>query len=69
MLDSFNKYICSTCKSKICERGIVAVRYKDIRQIRCTDYEKDESKIKGYIRPKQRTANQLKSLMGFKQNY
>ena len=32
-------------------------------------YEKDENKVKGYEKPKTRTAKQKKALMGFTQEY
>lgn len=68
MLESYKKYMCSTCKAK-CDKGIVIVNYNGTKQARCTDYKKDESKIEKYKRQEQRTAKQLKSIMGFKQNY
>lgn len=45
MINSFQKYMCSTC------------------------YKKDENKVKGYEKPKTRTAKQKKALMGFTQEY
>lgn len=63
MINAFNKYLCSTCKSKLCDKGIVIVRYKDIRLAKCTDYEKDETKVQGYKKPEEITANKSKALM------
>lgn len=38
----FKKEVCSHCKNKECERGIVAVRYKDGLQMKCLDYIRNE---------------------------
>lgn len=37
--------------------------------MKCADYEKDETKIQGYVRPEYRTARQRRALMGFTQEY
>lgn len=62
MIQAFNKYICSTCKAK-CDKGIVIVNYNGTKQARCTDYEKDETKIQGYKRAEEITAKKHKALM------
>lgn len=63
MIKTFNKYICSTCKAKYCDKGIVVVNFNGIKQARCTDYEKDESKIEGYKKTEEITAKKSKALM------
>lgn len=67
MIDSFSKYICSNCKGQ-CDKGIVIVEYNGIIQARCIDYEK-KNEVEGYVKPKERTAKQIKPLMRFTQEY
>ena len=72
MINSFQKYMCSTCKSKTCDKGIALIKLDNMIIAKCTDYEKDEkneNKLKGYEKPKTRTAKQKKALMGFTQEY
>lgn len=69
MINSFQKYMCETCKNKTCGKGIALIKLDNMIIAKCTDYEKDENKIKGYKKPKERTAKQKKSLMGFTQEY
>lgn len=69
MINSFKKYLCSTCKNKTCDKGIALIKLDNTIIAKCTDYEKDSEKIKGYERQKTRTAKQKKSLMGFTQEY
>ena len=69
MIETLNKYLCSTCKSKCCDKGIVIIRYEDIKVAKCSDYEKDETKVKGFERQYGRTAKQIKPLMRFRQEY
>lgn len=69
MINSFQKYMCSTCKSKMCDKGITLIKLDNMIIAKCTDYEKDENKVKGYEKPKIRTAKQKKALMGFTQEY
>lgn len=69
MINSFQKYMCSTCKSKVCDKGIALIKLDNMIIAKCTDYEKDENKVKGYEKPKIRTAKQKKALMGFTQEY
>lgn len=66
MQELINEYVitfCSTCKAKECDKGIVYISYidkdtnKEIKMAKCVDYEKDETKIKGYVKPLERTAN------------
>lgn len=63
IIQQFVKNICPYCKGK-CEKGIVIVLD---RSARCVDYEKGE--VKGYERPLERTTKQIKSIMGFTQEY
>lgn len=63
MLESFKKYICSTCKEKYCDKGIVTINCNGIKQAKCTDYERDESKIKRYKKAEEITAKKSKALM------
>ena len=44
------KELCNYCKSKKC-KNIALDERENLKIIRCEDYEKDESKIKGYIKP------------------
>lgn len=69
MINSFRKYMCETCKSKVCEKGITLIKLNNMIIAKCADYEKDENKVKGYEKPKTRTAKQKKALMGFTQEY
>ena len=48
MINSFQKYMCSTCKSKMCDKGIALIKLDNMIIAKCTDYEKDENKVKGY---------------------
>lgn len=67
MIKMNNKYfennICKYCKAQ-CNKTITIEESKEIKIIRCNNYEKDESKIKGYVKPKERTAKFNKSIMG-----
>ena len=56
MINSFQKYMCRTCKSKVCDKGITLIKLDNMIIAKCTDYEKDENKVKGYENPKTRTA-------------
>ncbi len=67
MIETFKNYICSNCKGQ-CNKGIVLINNNGIRELRCVDYEKKED-VKGYERPKERTAKQIKPLMRFTQEY
>lgn len=69
MLNTFKKYMCDTCKSECCNKGITIIKSKDLYTLRCKDYVKDENKVERYIPYKYRTAKQHKSLMGFTQQY
>lgn len=60
MINSFQKYMCSTCKSKVCDKGIALIKLDNMIIAKCTDYEKDENKVKGYKSQKQEQQNKRK---------
>jgi len=57
--------LCETCKSKNCNKNIMIIEQKDIKTIKCLDYEKDDSKIEGYKVPLVRLAKQQKTVQGY----
>ncbi|MBO5004890.1 MAG: hypothetical protein J6D03_06595 [Clostridia bacterium] len=59
----FEDNICKYCKAQ-CNKVIILEENKEIKTIRCNNYEKDESKIKGYVKPKERTVKFSRSIMG-----
>lgn len=59
----FEDSICKYCKAQ-CSKAIIVEENKEIKIIRCNNYEKDESEIKGYVKPKERTAKFNKTIMG-----
>ena len=71
LLNEYVKNFCSTCKAKQCDKGIVfsQIKYmegntpKVAKSVKCVDYVKDESKIKGYVKPLKRTATVEHCLM------
>lgn len=54
-LEYFRDNICNTCKNK-CEPIIVIEKDSNTETIKCFNYEKDDTKIKGYIKPLETTA-------------
>lgn len=48
--------LCSTCKRVKCNKRIVVTQQNDLTIIKCLEYEKDKSKIQGYIKPLEKTA-------------
>lgn len=58
----FKENICKTCKSE-CEKIIVIEKDSNTETMKCLKYERDETKIKGYIRPPETTAKLNKCLM------
>ena len=60
MINSFQKYMCSTCKSKVYDKGIALIKLDNMIIAKCTDYEKDENKVKGYKSQKQEQQNKKK---------
>lgn len=55
--------LCDSCKRTLCEKNMEIIKEGNLVTIRCIDYEKDESKIKGYKKPLNRTARQCNTLM------
>ena len=43
-IQTFKKEVCSYCKNKECNRGIVAVRHEDYLQMKCCDYIRNDEK-------------------------
>lgn len=60
-MEEYIKKVCSTCKNNDCH--ITRFKDKGITYIKCTNYKKDEDKIKGYKRPLERTAKISKLVM------
>lgn len=56
--------LCETCKKTKCNKSIVTIQEKDMTTIKCVEYEKDEEKVKGYVRPKEKTARPQRTVMG-----
>ena len=56
--------LCETCTKRNCNKEIVVIQENNLTTIKCLDYEKDESKIKGYKKQLERTAKINKSVMG-----
>lgn len=57
--------LCETCKNKNCNKNLVIIEQLNLKEVKCLDYEKDETKIKGYKEPLKRTAKQQKTVQGF----
>lgn len=64
MIKEYQEKICPYCKGQ-CEKGINIVKdYKNKTiSAKCEDYEKDKTKINGYIKPLKRTAKIEKCVM------
>lgn len=69
LFKEFTEQVCPscTCKCTECSKGITIIKdYKNkILCAKCEDYEKDKSKLKGYVKPINRTAKYERTLMGF----
>lgn len=61
-LEYFRENICKYCK-KQCSKAIVIKEDISTKSIQCVDYEKDKSKVQGYIRPLERTAKIQRCVM------
>lgn len=48
--------LCETCKKSNCNRNIIIKQEGEVSITKCLDYEKDIDKIKGYVKPLNRTA-------------
>lgn len=65
MEDIFKRYknkICQTCKAEVCKKNIIIIKDK-ITTIKCTNYIKDESKIKPTQKALCVTARQYKKMI------
>lgn len=63
--DLFNKYkqeICKCCLNK--NKNDCNINITLDSTAKCCNYKKDDSKIKGYKKPEERTAKYNKSIMG-----
>lgn len=56
--------LCGTCKKNKCNKRLIIEEQENLKVIKCLEYEKDENKVKGYIKPKQRTARLQRTVMG-----
>ena len=56
--------LCETCTKRNCKKRVVVIQENNLITTKCLDYEKDESKIKGYKKQLERTARISKSVMG-----
>lgn len=67
LFKEFVEQVCPFCTSKCteCSKGITIVKdYKNKTiSAKCEDYEKDKTKINGYIKPLKRTAKIEKCVM------
>lgn len=67
LFKEFVEQICPSCTSKCteCSKGITIIKdYKNKTiSAKCEDYEKDKNKLKGYIKPLERTAKIEKCVM------
>ena len=64
----YKEKICINCIQDNCNKQALVIEDNEIYSIKCLNYKKGNN-IKGYEDPKGRTAKQLKSLMGFTQEY
>ncbi len=56
--------LCETCKKNKCNKRLIIKEQENLKVIKCLEYEKDEKKVKGYVRPKERTARLQRTVMG-----
>ena len=56
--------LCETCTKQNCKKNIVVIQEDNLTTTKCLDYEKDETKIRGYKKQLERTAKVNKSIMG-----
>lgn len=56
--------LCETCTKQNCKKNIVVIKQDNLITTKCLDYEKDETKIRGYKKQLERTAKINKSVMG-----
>lgn len=55
--------LCDTCKNTTCKRKLITIQENNLLTIKCLEYEKDNSKIRGYKKQLNRTAKQQDTLM------
>lgn len=55
--------LCVTCKREKCNKLIVIEKQENIKTIKCLEYEKDATKIKGYTQPLWITAHKSNAFM------
>lgn len=56
--------LCETCTKRNCNKRIMKTIQDNLTTIKCLDYEKDVTKIKGYKKPIQKTAKLQSCVMG-----
>ena len=56
--------LCETCTKQNCKKNIVVIKQDNLITTKCLDYEKDETKIRGYKKQLERTAKINRSVMG-----
>ena len=57
LIQEYVKNCCSVCKSEHCNKAIVISEYNNMYSVKCANYEKDKSKIQGYVKPVYKTAD------------
>lgn len=60
--------ICTNCINNECNKQFVVIEKDNMKTLKCINYIKPDN-LKGYIKPLCREAKQLRSLMGFHQEY
>lgn len=60
--------ICTNCINKECNKQFVMTERNNMKTIKCINYIKPDN-LQGYKEPLEREAKQLRSLMGFWQEY
>lgn len=56
--------LCETCTERNCNARIIYKKEGNMTITKCLDYEKDKSKIEGYVKPKEKTAKLERTVMG-----
>ena len=60
--------VCTNCINKQCEKQFVFKEQGNMKTLKCINYIKPDN-LQGYVKPLEREAKQLKSIMGFHQEY
>lgn len=50
--------LCETCKKEKCNKSLIIIEEGNLKTIKCVEYEKDISKIRGYEKPIKKVQNQ-----------